>query len=388
MSAEFLVLCSRLNRTERERALLRGLLDDGPDWPRIMRRGAEDGVIALVYRALKEFGDIIPREVLDELRSYYYRCTGRYLRLRNSLGAVVRELSDRCFRCAFTKGIRLAESVYGDFGLRPFADVDLLVHPLDGAGIEAALGELGFKLEAAGEGGLAAKEKQLVLRTYSPYYRKDDLLLEIHYDALGLQIPLASGKDLWAGVRDIEIGGSRIPVLASEHELCHLCLHVMQHSYCRLIWLTDIAEFVSRPGLDWDKVHAVCRREGIRTPVYYGLFLADRLWPGAVAPDALSGLKPGFLQRMLLKLFWPEDKVRSRRLPLFFPFFMPTFFALIGRKDAGLFIRTILRILFPPRAWVAHYYAIKPSSLKIVGHYIWRIQRPFVLVARRLLRLG
>jgi hypothetical protein len=162
----------------------------------------------------------------------------------------------------------------------------------------------------------------------------------------------------------------------------------MQHSYCRLIWLTDIAEFVSRPGLDWDKVHAVCRREGIRTPVYYGLFLADRLWPGAVAPDVLSGLKPGFLQGILLKLFWPEDKVRSRRLPLFFPFFMPTFFALIGRKDAGLFIRTIFRILFPPRAWVAHYYAIKPGSLRIVGHYIWRIQRPFVLIARRLLRLG
>ncbi|MCJ7587906.1 MAG: nucleotidyltransferase family protein [Candidatus Aminicenantes bacterium] len=239
-----------------------------------------------------------------------------------------------------------------------------------------------------GEDGLADEERQLVLRTYSPYFRKGDLLLEVHYDTLGLQVPLVSGEDLWDGVRAVEIGGFSIPVLAPEYEICHLCLHVMQHSYGRLLWLTDIAEFVSRPGLDWGKVHSVCRREGIGAPVYYGLFLADRLWPGAVAPDVLSGLKPGFLQRILLKLFWPEDKVRSRRLPLFFPFFMPTFFALIGRKDAGLFIRTIFRILFPPRAWVAHYYAIKPGSLRIVGHYIWRIQRPFVLIARRLLRLG
>ena len=251
MSDEFLVLCSRLNRTERERALLRGLLDDAPDWPRIIRRAAEDGVILLVYRALKEFGDLIPREVLDELRPYYYRGTARYLRLRNSLGAVARELSGRGFRCAFTKGIRLAESVYVDFALRPFADIDLLVHPGDGAGIEAALAELGFKVDAGGEDGLADEERQLVLRTYSPYFRKGDLLLEVHYDALGLQIPLASGKDLWAGVYDIEIGGFSIPVLAPEYEICHLCLHVMQHSYGRLLWLTDIAEFVSRPGLDW-----------------------------------------------------------------------------------------------------------------------------------------
>src|SRR4030042_3653501 len=159
MSAEFLVLCSRLNRTERERALLRGLLDDAPDWPRIVRRAAEDGVIPLVYRALKEFGDLIPREVLDGLRPYYYRGTARYLRLLAILQPAVLELAGRGFRFAFTKGIRLAESVYGDFALRPFADVDLLVHPGDGAGIEAALAELGFKIDAGGEDGLAAEEK-------------------------------------------------------------------------------------------------------------------------------------------------------------------------------------------------------------------------------------
>jgi hypothetical protein len=162
----------------------------------------------------------------------------------------------------------------------------------------------------------------------------------------------------------------------------------MEHSYSRLIWLTDIAELVSRHGLDWDKLKATCRREGIGAPVYYGLFLADRLWPGAIPREALGGLRPGPVQRGILELFWPVTKVRARRLSLIFPFFMPTFFALIGRKDPGLLIRTVLRTLFPPRAWVAHYYGTGLGTLRLAGHYLWRIQRPFVLVARRLLRLG
>jgi hypothetical protein len=387
MSAEILILCARLNRAERENALLSRLLSEPLDWPGLIRSAVADGVAVLAYRAFKEYQDRVPREALEQLKGFYYGNAARYLRLRASLGPLIRELSSRGFRFAFTKGIRLAGSVYEDFALRPFTDIDLLVHPRDGARIEAALGELGFKLDGEGGAGLA-KEKQLVLRTYSPYFRRDELLLEVHYDALGLQIPLASEEDVWAGVCDIEIGGFRIPVLSTEDELCHLCLHVMEHSYSRLIWLTDIAELVSRHGLDWDKLKATCRREGIGAPVYYGLFLADRLWPGAIPREALGGLRPGPVQRGILELFWPVTKVRARRLSLLFPFFMPTFFALIGRKDPGLLIRTVLRTLFPPRAWVAHYYGTGLGPLRLAGHYLWRIQRPFVLVARRLLRLG
>ncbi|MCJ7587905.1 MAG: nucleotidyltransferase family protein [Candidatus Aminicenantes bacterium] len=200
MSDEFLVLCSRLNRTERERALLRGLLDDGPDWPRIIRRAAEDGVILLVYRALKEFGDLIPREVLDELRPYYYRGTARYLRLRNSLGAAVLELAGRGFRFAFTKGIRLAESVYGDFALRPFTDVDLLVHPGDGAGIEAALAELGFKIDPFA----AAKPRR------SRRGRKATLLYSAPLEGMGLsglRVNPEQAPAFMPGIRGVDAGG-------------------------------------------------------------------------------------------------------------------------------------------------------------------------------------
>lgn len=394
MSSELLLLCARVTRSAGEKSRLRSLLDEPRDWNRFIRSAVDDGVSMLAYRALKEFANAVPGRTIEFLRRCYYQSTARYLRLRQALRPVVEDLAARGFRFAFTKGIRLAESVYGDFALRAFEDVDLVVYPKDGVGVEAALAGLGFKLNAAeGErGGPGRGNREIILRTYSPNYRKGDLLFDIHYDALGLQIPLAAEEEIWAGVGTVDLDGTAVPVLSLEHELCHLCLHAMQHSYVRLVWLTDIAEVAARPELDWEKVGAICRREGIGTPVFYSLYLAGRLWPGVLPMDKAAGLRPGWFERAMCGFFWPVERVRSRRSPLFFPYFMPSFFALIGRRDPGFLVRMIGRILFPSRAWLAHYYGINPGSLRgalrMAGHYLWRVQRPFVLVARRLLRLG
>jgi len=394
MSAEVLLVCARRARSDGEKARLRRLLEAKADWSGFVRTAVDEGVVQMAYLALKEHADLVPGEVIENLRRYYYLSAARYLRLRGALRPVVEDLSRRGFRFAFTKGIRLAEPVYGDFALRSFTDIDLMVHPGDGAGVEAALAGLGFERDAEeGEKGEPWGEtRELMLRTYSPFFRKGDLLVEVHYDALGLQIPLVAGEEIWAGAGQVDLGGTSLPVLSLEHELCHLCLHVMQHSYARLIWLTDIAEVAGRPGFDWKRLASICRREGIGAPVYHGLFLADRLWPGAAPGDALDGLRPGPFQRALCGLFWPAEKVRARGKPVFFPYFMPSFFALIRRGDPGFFVRMVGRTVFPPRAWVARYYGFEGGALRgtlqLAGHYLWRVQRPFALVARRLLKLG
>jgi hypothetical protein len=396
---DILRLCARPKRVGEERERLRRRLAGMGDWGGFGGRAIEEGVAQLAYRALKEHADVVPGPVLEELKRAYLGAAVRYLRLASELRPVVRDLAGRGFRFAFTKGIRLAEPIYGDFALRAFSDIDMVVHEADGAAIEAALEEMGFSgnpVKVGGtdgeppEAGRAARAS--MLRTHSPYYLKDKLAIEIHYDLLGLQIAPAAADEIWAGVGAVGLEGAfAIPVMSLEHELCHLCLHLMQHSYSRLIWLADVAEIAGRPDLDWGRVAEICRTEGIGAPVHYGLHLTDRLWPGAVPREPLETLRPGPFQRALCRLFWPEGKVRAREKLMTFPYFLPSFFALLSRRDLGTAVRMVWRAVFPPRAWIAHYHKVEAGTmrgaLKLAWHYAWRVQRPFTLVARRLLRL-
>lgn len=417
--AELLLLCARVTRSAADKERLRRLLNEPRDWTAFFKSALDGGVSMLAYRALKEHGDSVPAGTIDLLRRCYYQSAARYLRIRQALRPVVEELERRGLRFAFTKGIRLAELVYGDFALRAFEDVDLAARPGDGPAIEAALAEMGFTtgaVETAGTNAGAREKGASAARpapvpeaglAHSPHYRKGDLLVEVHYDALGLQIPLVDGKEVWDGVGTVDLEGWRLPVFSIEHELCHLCLHVMEHSYARLVWLTDIAEVaggarggegegptgkgLERKGPDWNRVAAICLKEGIGTPVYYSLYLAERLWPGTLPREALERLRPGRALRAACNMFWPAQKIRARKPLVTFPYFLPSFFALVGRRDLGGAVRMIGRTVFPPRSWVAHYYRIEAGSLRgalrLAGHYAWRALRPFAVVARRLLHL-
>ncbi len=370
-----LVGLSRLVPAAEDLASVHGLIPGPIDWSELVRRASREGVSPLVYRNLKAFGALVPAEALASLRTAYYANEIRNFRLFRRIAPLIGAADTAGLRAVVTKGARLALTIYPDIGLRPFTDIDLVVHPRDWPSLEKVLAGQGYVPESHGGTSLDPGNRALDW-TFSPYYRLGELLVELHFAYLGLHVPFRSEEDFWASAGSVRIDGADARIMSPEYELCYLCLHAQQHSYARLMWLTDIAELGSRAEIDSDRAARIAQREGIGAVVRHGLELVNALWPGTIPKRVVSEFRIGPLESVLLPAFWPSGRIfrRANRVPM--PYYTPTFFSLLSRRKPLLAARTLLRILFPPMDWIADTYNVIPGSLRAWTQYVRRLVTP------------
>jgi hypothetical protein len=381
-----LVLCARPGPGPRDLIDLRRLLRPAPDWELLIRRADEEGLLPLLFWNLRNRPDDVPPDVLERLKVHYLRNLARNVQIARQIEPFLRSVRDSGLRVVLTKGLRLASTVYPDIALRPFWDVDLVAHPADWPAVKKILDGQGFEEtpEAGAGPGRAAADPAWA---YSPYFRRGDLVLEFHFNVLGLHFPARAETLSGMAAGTMVFRGTEVAIFSPEHELCHLCLHAQQHSYQKLVWLADIAEIASRKDIAWDKISGVCDSLKIHASVYHGLVLVNALWPGTVPQEVLSKLRPRPLPRAALRFLWPEGAAAGRENYFSWPYYMPTLFSLWERKSLGLAARTLPAIFFPPRPWLAQTCGIPENSLRLYYQYARRLSRPVGLAVRRLVKI-
>jgi hypothetical protein len=281
MIDRLITLCSRLNPDPASLAAIQNILSDEVNWNRFVQSGLDERVTPLLYRNLKRFPECIPGEVLQQLKRTYLRNVGRNLQNYHAVAPILQEIEASGLRMAMTKGARLAETVYKDPGLRYFTDIDFMAHPDDLEAVRDLLIRAGFwKDSYASRFENCGKRRMMWIMETG--FRKQGLLLDIHFRLPSIEIPLNLEESLWRDLQTLKISGVRAKILALEHELAVLCLHAQKHNYQHLIWLTDIAETVGFEDLDWEKLEDYCRCEEIIPSVFYGLYRVDQLWPDAI----------------------------------------------------------------------------------------------------------
>ena len=381
--ARLFVLCSRPEPGPDAREEALRLAASISDWAGVIGRAEREGILPLLYWNLRDEPCAVPAAVLESLRLSYLRNLARNTLAYKELELFLESVRRAGLRAALTKGGRLALDIYPDVALRPFWDVDFIVHPSDWPALKKILGGLDFTEATGGEEPGPADT--VLDWTYSPYFRRGALFLEFHFGSLGLHVAGVQETDPWPSSCRLKVRSTEAMVLPAEHELCYLAIHAQQHSYARLIWLADIAEFAARPGLDWDRVVRICRAEGVRGPVYYGLHLAETLWPGSVPPGALTELRPGPVERAGLRFLWSEESLAARNGSPAWPYYMPSLFSLWERRNPALAVRTLGTIFFPRRAWIAATSGVPMNSPRLYGRYVERLLRPAVTAVRRLI---
>jgi hypothetical protein len=381
--ARIFILCSRPGPGFKARGEALRLAASIRDWSAALERAEREGILPLLYWNLKDDPGAVPAAVLESLRLSYLRNLARNTLAFKELEVLLEAVRRAGVRAALTKGGRLAIDIYPDVALRPFWDVDFFVHPSDWPALKRILAGLDFT-EATGvpEGGPA---DPILDWKYSPYFRRGALFLEFHFGTFGLQLAGVPAADPWPSTCRLPVRGTEAMVLPASHELCYLAIHAQQHSYARLIWLADIAEFAARPGLDWDRVVRVCRTEKVKGPVYHGLHLAETLWPGSIPPGPMTVLRPGPFERAGLRFLWSEEAVAFRKGAPAWPYYMPSLFSLWERRSPVLAVRTLRAILFPPRTWLAATTGVAANSPRLFGRYIKRLLSPAVTAVRRVI---
>ncbi len=378
-----LIHSARVAPTSHDLAIVEEALRSELDWGLLVRRSGEEAVASLLYHCLKDYSERLPASTFEILKKAYVRNTARNLFMFKKTCPLLERISEQKLRVAVTRGARLAETVYQDWGLRSYVDIDFMAHPGDAPQLVEILKILGYWQDS--HSSRFPKQKVSQLRwTVESGFQKDGVNLDFHFSYPGVEVPLDAYPDLWETAGSMQIFETDVRIFSLEYELCILCLHAQKHCYVRIIWLTDIAELARSEGLDWNKVFDICREQSIAAPVYHALDLVNRFWPESISASVLDRIDPGRAARRILATAWPHEKIVSREMKEDVPGHAAVFFLFFSGKRLDLKLKTLFSTTFPPRAYVSYFYQIPVNSIKMVSHYAWRVWRPFSMLIRML----
>jgi hypothetical protein len=238
------------------------------NWTEVLRLAEHHGVLPLAARNLIEpdcvkNGRGLSPEIERSLRSEYDANLRRSLWFTAELARIMQHFERGQLRAVPYKGPLLAQSAYGDVGLRSFSDLDFLLSPADFNRAKQLLAEIGYRPSAH----FTPAVERLWLR--KGYERSFDSavgpnLVELqwallpHFYEVDLRV-----EDLLARAVRTVVAGSGVPCLSPEDSLLVLCLHAAKHLWTRLIWLADIAETLRSQTIDHACVFSRARSLGI-----------------------------------------------------------------------------------------------------------------------------
>lgn len=343
------------------------------DWDVLVGATLWQRVAPLLYSRIRRDGSDgkVPRQVLAQIAMQY-----RYTRWRNQVqGGVLRDVLDRFDAAGIPslalKGAALAGTVYGDIGLRPMCDQDLLIHSED---IDRALDALhragyrranppelrpGFNREFGVHVGVSSPGPQ-PCSVELHWHLTPPLFVNRHVDYRGV----------WQRAQPTMLAERPTHVLGPEDWVLHQAAHaVYAHRLVRLLDLCDMDRLVRYLGnrLDWEATLSIGAEyrwlPALATVLSQTVALFGTPVPGRVIERAAAALLPG-LDRWQMR-WWLAPGGSELRARLLEPATLP---GLAPR------LRFVWANLIPSRAYVLSLYGGQPARPlpHLYVHRLWR----------------
>ncbi len=313
-----LLACARTNLLAEERRRISELASADLDWDQITAVAYAHGVAPLIYHSLAQSGVIClaPPNIAQTLEKAYYGNAARNLLLYSELRKVLLSLRQEKVEAIVLKGAALAETVYPHRALRPMSDIDLLVGKNNVAKAEAALMEIGYRVDAS------TKERRLREHYHLVFEKPGCSMIELHWHIKRPSGPFKMDIDtLWQRSRPLKVAGIDALSFSPEDLLLHLCQHFWKHEFAGGIRpLCDIAEVTKHYGnkIDWTKAVARSSEWEMNACTYVGLRLARDLLDAAIPERHLEDLRPVNFKVEVIS--WATESVLGHgECPLVFP---------------------------------------------------------------------
>jgi len=268
---------------------IKAWLQQDIDWGYLIRTASLHGMIPLLYRNLKAVcPEAIPRPVLAELQNCFFDNARRNLFLTGELLRLLSLFKAEGIDAIPFKGPLLAAWIYHNLALRPFGDLDLLVHKQDVLKCRELLIFQGYRLWIQ----MTDAQEMAHLQSEHAYRLVGDdngVIVELHWDLIPryFAFPL-DVEQLWGRLESIPFAGTIVKSFKAEDLLLILCMHGAKHHWSRLGWICDIAELIRVPqALNWKQMMEQARQLNGMRRLFLGLFLARDLL-GATLPEEVS----------------------------------------------------------------------------------------------------
>jgi len=286
--AQLLLCCARTQIDAGNAERIITLLQENIDWSYLLQMAFRHNLAPLLYRSLESVAPTtLPETVRAELRGQIQVNIQGNLFLTKELLHLIAFFDQHGIQVLPYKGPVLAASVYGNLGLRPSNDLDILVRERDILQAMDILVSCGYEIIRPLVVARTRKSlQQLCVRQLaerSPWAYQLVLwhpdrqgIVELHWRITPKYIFPNNPEQLWQDLNLVTLGGVTVPSFAPENLLWFLCVHGAKHQWKRLIWLCDIAELIRvYPHLNWEHVFAQAAKLGIERRLCLGLLLAN-----------------------------------------------------------------------------------------------------------------
>jgi hypothetical protein len=248
--------------TTEQELLLKAALLRGPDaaaalraWKGAVRTGNLDGgsrrLLPLLYRNIRDLQ--VPFEAADQLKRAYFETWANNQVLLAKLPALLKSFEAAGIRTLVLKGASLITRFYGDRGLRPMKDIDVLVPTNRGTDAVAVLAGTGWGAERKPD---ATFSRFVSVNHGVRLWNAAGLELDLHWHVLNECLGETADAEFWAAAVPMQINGAQTLALCPTDELFHTCVHgVRWNPIAPVRWVAD-AHAILRSGatIDWQRV--------------------------------------------------------------------------------------------------------------------------------------
>lgn len=221
----------------------------------------------------------------------------------------------RSFRAAgvetlLLKGAALALSVYGDSGLRPMSDIDILVRPQHAALAIRLLGEAGWESKYKLPEALIPYEQAVEFRDGRGGR------CDLHWGILLDGRQEIGDEDFWDASVPVELNNVPTGALNPTDQLLHVCVHgAAWNDMPPVRWVADAAMIIRTAGheIDWERLIDQVRKRRLMLPMRDTLGYLRQL-PGVPVPaevvQTIEAIPATYLEHTLYRI-----RVRPNKPP-------------------------------------------------------------------------
>lgn len=301
---ELLLLCARWPWRVEDCEGIREQASGPVDWQRFLRLTRHHRLVPLVSNRLQACV-AEPRSpeqdaVLTELRQLSSANTYQALRSLAELRRILQEFQTQNIGAVrVLKGLPLAQSVFGDLGLRAAGDIDLLIDEASVLDADRVL--RGFGYRGLFEPASFSPKRLAFYRAHwkDIAYRNPETGFEIDLHWRGFRNSAMAGSSLCASNASdyVSFGGLRVATLPRMESLLYLCVHGTLDGWLYLKSLVDVgAQVRNMSAAELDVLVKLAEGYGVLPELTAALMLVRRYlgmdhWSASLLPESDATVK-------------------------------------------------------------------------------------------------
>lgn len=364
-----LLLLSKVRPSRSELDAAQVFICEGLDWDILLSHSFHHGTYSIIYKNLLKL-EHVPGHVLDTFRNAYNSTLRLNIQLVSELDRILLDLKKRSICAIPLKGPTASEAIFGDIGLYPGGDIDILIK-LEGLdGTRQYLEAEGYKLN---DKGFDEYREFFIKKLYHISLSGHGCTIEPHWN-LFFRYFTTPPEFWWEECIRVSSDEREYTFLSPEKNVLYTTFRLFTKLFTPLRFLVMVAEVLRhyRNEIDWEKLFRYARQYKFENVLRVTMKLSRDML-GAPVPEGFAdirGLRARVLFRVVRRmvLHGVKDHPLRKVLPVFL------------RDDLTGAFGVLFERLFPSKGEIVSRYRIPGSSPKALFYYI---VNPLILLMKR-----